>query len=425
MGVNNKQRRAAKRKKKASTHRPPGPGPGAPFVAQPTPELARAELFHILNIVEADGTAAEVIAQQLQRPDALLPPDLMTETLCALLAEMTTRAVGSGWGPADIAHIVRRKLGDAHVPAALALLSDEAARHPTSRVARAWLDELADAGMAVPVDVRRTASLAAALRLAALLVVLPPIAVLLPRPGAATRGPEGGSPSDGRLLAKVRALLAKAESTEYDEEAEALSAKAQELISRHSLERLLAESDGASATDAAVARRIWIDPPYVFAKAVLVGAVAEANHCKSVTTQDLGFCTVVGRPEDLAAVDVLVTSLLVQASTAMRRHGRQLDRSGTSRTRSFRQSFLVAYAGRIRERLLAAAEEAVRGTGRGAELVLVLHRQAEEVDAATHAIFPKLVTREAAISNAQGWVAGRAAADFARLDAGKQIAEAG
>jgi len=30
----------------------------------------------------------------------------------------------------------------------------------------------------------------------------------------------------------VRALLVKAESTEYDEEAEALSAKAQELISR-------------------------------------------------------------------------------------------------------------------------------------------------------------------------------------------------
>lgn len=92
---------------------------------------------------------------------------------------------------------------------------------------------------------------------------------------------------------------------------------------------------------------------------------------------------------------------------------------------SFRQSFLVAYAGRIRERLLAAADDAVHDTGRGAELVPVLHRQAEEVDAATQAIFPRLVTREAAISNAQGWVAGRAAADFARLDAGKQIAEAG
>jgi hypothetical protein len=100
-------------------------------------------------------------------------------------------------------------------------------------------------------------------------------------------------------------------------------------------------------------------------------------------SEGLGFCTVVGEESDLGAVDVLVTSLLLQAGTAMRRHGRQLDSTGTSRTRSFRQSFLVSYASRIRERLHAAAEQAVQSTGRAGELVPALHRQAERLDAAT------------------------------------------
>ena len=142
----------------------------------------------------------------------------------------------------------------------------------------------------------------------------------------------------------------------------------------------------------------------------------EAGACSDLTDETQLQC--------LVAVDLLVTSLLVQASTAMRRHGRQVDRTGTSRTRSFRRSFLVSYATRIGERLDAAAEEAVQSTGRSGELVPVLHRHAEQLDAATEQLFPHLVAREAAIGNAKGWAAGRAAADLARLDTDGQLTEA-
>ena len=68
--------------------------------------------------------------------------------------------------------------------------------------------------------------------------------------------------------------------------------------------------------------------------------------------------TVVAHADDLDAIDMLFTSLLVQATRAMLAKGPHEDRFGRSRTRSFRQSFLVAFAGRIHERLVAATAAA-------------------------------------------------------------------
>lgn len=422
MGVNNKQRRAAKRKAKTRQRERP-PGAWEPFVVEVTPELARSHLLAALADIEADPAVAAPLAAELLRPDAVVPPDVARLALHELLAELTAGVVAHGWRPGDLVHIVTRRLGEARVPAVLALLAAETERHPSGRVAPSWRDELSAAGLAVAVDLRDARTVQAALELALCLATLPPIAVLSPPPGTAASGGHGATAGDPKLLAKVRALLAKAESTEFDDEAEALSAKAQELISRHALERLLVETDPA-ADQAPAARRLWLEPPYVFAKAMLVGAVADANRCRSIVSEQLGFCTILGQESDLVAVDLLVTSLLVQAGTAMRRHGRQTDRTGTSRTKSFRQSFLVSYANRIGERLDTAAEEAVQSTGRSGELVPVLHRHAEQLDAATEQLFPHLVTREAAIGNAKGWAAGRAAADLARLDTGSRLTEA-
>lgn len=430
MGVNNRQRRAAKKKR---VKQRPGQRPGQHdawerFVPEMSAEVARAFLVEALVVIDADATAAAPTAQLLLRPDGPLPPVLARTALASLLAELTGAVVARGWRPTDLAQIVTRRLGEAQVPAVLGLLAAEGERHLAQRVAAAWLDDLAAAGRPAPRELQDAQAVQAALELATCLATLPEIAVLIPPPGAAEGRRVSGEGGDPKLLARVRALLAKAESTEFDEEADALSAKAQELISRHALERLLAEADARSAGDRPgeppAVRRIWIDPPYVFAKGMLVDAVADANRCRSVMVEKLGFCTVIGREADLVAVDLLVTSLLLQAGTSLRRHGRQTDRSGTSRTKSFRQSFLVSYASRIRERLHAAGQDAVRDTGRSAELVPVLHRHAEQVEAATEALFPRLVSREAAISNAKGWAAGRAAADLALLDVDLQLTEA-
>jgi hypothetical protein len=240
-----------------------------------------------------------------------------------------------------------------------------------------------------------------------------------------------------RSWREVRGLLAKAESTGFAEEAEALSAKAQELMSRYALERALVDAD-ADDTEPVTARRLWLDAPYVDAKSVLVNAVASANRCRAVFSKQLGFVTVLGDDIDLDTVETLTTSLLVQATRAMLAGGRQKSAYGVSRTRSYRQSFLVAYATRIGERLQAATAEAVAeteaaakagtfpaGAGsaptRDSQLLPVLAARERAVDELCTQLFPKLVARRTSVSNAAGVAAGRAAADLAVLDAGRPL----
>lgn len=422
MGVKNKQRRAAK--KKRATQRPASPGrrDWEPFVPEVSPFVARGVVVGILRDISRNAAVAAHHAERLVRPDGPLPPHLARAALEEILAELVAALVQRGWRPTDLAEIVSRRVSRAAVPALAPLLLAEVARHTT--VAASWRDDLAGVGGGRPLDLSHMAGVQAALELAACLGTLPPIGVLIPPPGTAAAHGAGGTTGDAKLLAKVRALLAKAEATEFDEEADLLSAKAQELISRHALDRVLAESAGQGAAAEPTARRIWIDAPYVFGKGLLVAAVADANRCRSVISEAWGFCTVFGQEEDLAAVDLLVTSLLLQAGAAMRRCGRQTDVMGTSRTRSFRQSFLVSYASRIGERLREATAQAADSTGRAGELVPVLRARAEHVDRACEAMFPRLVSRRAGINNARGWAAGRAAADQALLGTEPQIGQA-
>lgn len=422
MGVNNKRRRAAK--KKRASQRPSGQQrpDRETFRPQVSPYDARRAVVGALEDIGSDATTAALHAERFVRPDGPVPPHLARAALSEILAELIGAVIQRGWRPSDLAEIVARRLSRPAVPTLVPLLQTEAARH--TPVAAAWRDDLAGVGVGQALDLSRVAGVQAGLELAVCLATLPPIGVLLPPPGTAAAHGRGGTSGDPKLLAKVRALLAKAESTEFDEEADLLSAKAQELISRHALDRVLAESAGHEAVAEPTARRIWIDAPYVFGKGLLVDAVADANRCRSVISEGLGFCTVFGQEEDLAAVDLLVTSLLLQAGAAMRRCGRQTDVVGTSRTRSFRQSFLVSYASRIGERLHEATAQAADSTGRAGELVPVLRNRAEHVDRACEAMFPRLVPRTAGISNARGWAAGRAAADQALLATEGQLEQA-
>jgi hypothetical protein len=343
------------------------------------------------------------------------------------LAELTVGVVRRGWSPADLGQVARRQLGEPHLRLIAGLLTDHVARHPADRVDDRWSAELtglAPRGSDNPIA--PDADLVIAVAVAGLLWKLPHIAPVLPPPGSVARPParrEGSG--DNRRLARVRALLAKAESTDFPEEAETLSAKAQELISQYALDALVDGIDAADGTqdgnerderDGVLVRRLWIDPPYLLPKGLLVQGVAQANRCRAVTTPDLGFTTLIGASHDLDAVELLVTSLLVQADAAMLSHGRRTGRRGTSRTASFRRAFLVSYAARIGERLGQIDERTVRTALRSAELVPLLADHERRVDGLRNELFPRTITKATSISNAEGWAAGRTAADLARLD---------
>jgi hypothetical protein len=166
---------------------------------------------------------------------------------------------------------------------------------------------------------------------------------------------------------------------------------------------------------------MWLENPYLMAKASLVGAVAGANRTRAVISEDLGFVTLVGDPGDLDAVELLSTSLLVQANAAMLRHGGQVDQYGTSRTRAFRATFLVAFGHRIAQRLTEADAAAVTEDPARDRLLPVLRAVEEAVETETARLFPSVRSRSARVSDAHGWAAGQAAADQARLQISPEV----
>ncbi|WP_308011993.1 DUF2786 domain-containing protein [Actinacidiphila acidipaludis] len=301
------------------------------------------------------------------------------DTVAAEAAARIVREAGArGWTVPDLVRMTGRELTARHQRLAEAVLPGEGGL--TAFVAAERLDRFSAAAEFVEV-----------LCLCARLPRIPVLAVPARPTGPASK-----------MLGRIRALLAKAESTGFPEEAEALSAKAQQLMAAHSIDEALLGRRG----DGPAARRIGVDRPYEGAKALLLDAVAAANRCEAVWASDFGFSTVVGHPANLDAVELLFTSLLVQADRALHR--------GKSRSRDYRESFLIAYAAGIRERLSAAAAAEV--AARPADLLLpALAARDLAVRETRERLFPSTRTARLKGRDAAGWAAGRTTASEARL----------
>ena len=138
------------------------------------------------------------------------------------------------------------------------------------------------------------------------------------RPSGLCRSRHGRRTADP-VLAKIRALLAKAESTTFEAEALTFTAKAQELMTKHADRRRRCPGGAAHAGRGAERDPRACRPSLRKAKAHLLPVVAEASRCRTVHLGGCDLTEVVGLPSDLAGVDLLFTSLLVQAQTALMR----------------------------------------------------------------------------------------------------------
>lgn len=218
-------------------------------------------------------------------------------------------------------------------------------------------------------------------------------------------------------LSRVQALLAKAESTDFPDEADALLTKAQDLMARHAISEAMVAAErsrSGAAPDPIGTRRIVVDAPYASAKRVLLGAVAHANGCRCVYLgQDRAGrpCRLFGHESDLAKVETLFASLSVQAARAM--VAAPIPPGDTARR--FRHAFLLAYANRIGQRLRDAGEAAraaaTAESGDSEAVGLVLRSRKAAVDQALNDAYPNTRKARSSATSGAGWSSGRSAAE--------------
>ena len=197
------------------------------------------------------------------------------------------------------------------------------------------------------------------------------------------------------LLDRVRKLLAKAEDEGCSAaEAEALTAKAAELMARYGIDRALLGAIRPE-TDRPDDRTFTLANPWGDVKRHLLAGLATALRCQCVLTRhDSGTrLHVFGYRSDLERADILFTSLLVQMARAL---AQQPVPGYGGEARAWRRSWMLGYCSAVvsrvkaAEQAAAAASGATDGTAGGPSAALVLADRSLVVRQRVASAYPRL-----------------------------------
>ena len=199
------------------------------------------------------------------------------------------------------------------------------------------------------------------------------------------------------LLARVRKLLVKAEAAGVTPaEAQALTAKAADLMAKYGIDRALLAAERPE-TDRPADRVIDICNPWARVQAHLLCGLASALRCQCVILPRTGPGTKIhmfGYTSDIERADVLYTSLLVQmwqglAATPLP--------AQVQSARAWRRSWLLGFATAVVARVRAAEEGAARqatdpAAGAGSRTALVLADRSQVISGRLKHAYPRIRT---------------------------------
>jgi hypothetical protein len=368
--------------------------------------------------------------------DALVDADpaLVDQQAESLILTSVTLAWDNGWQPSELVRHARRCDARAGRLVATAVAADHVGRPPSTLHPR-WVAQLDALGLPQvdgatgwvtafgrSEDLGRRAHVGTIVIAVRALTTIGRLQKLIPPPGAAHRSVADHDPKlDDPVLVRVRALLAQAESTTFEAEAEAFTAKAQQLMARHAIDTaMLWASSGRDERPTSI--RLPIDDPYANIKSLLLQFVAHHSRCAAVWDDAHALSTVVGFAADVAATEMLFTSLLVQSQAALQAEARTSLPGTRARSRGFRSSFLIAFTQRIDQRLaeINAAVERAAQSERSESLLPVLASRDDAVqDFVAELLGPVRSSVVRGGSDAAGWARGRLAADLAKLTSGE------
>lgn len=180
------------------------------------------------------------------------------------------------------------------------------------------------------------------------------------------------NPNEDRYIDKITKLLAKAEST-TPEEAEALTAKATELMLQHSIDTAMIEArtKGLGKPDRVIERKVRVRGVYWKAHQSLGLSIGRAYGFKVLVQNDgasnRGYFYWIGFESDIASAEMLYTSLLIQCAAGMREFSKAWRKEyaaimpkaeGFKARRSFIFGFGEAVGSRLRDQRRLVAEQA-------------------------------------------------------------------
>lgn len=169
-------------------------------------------------------------------------------------------------------------------------------------------------------------------------------------------------------VTKIQALLRKAESTEHQEEADALFAKAQQLMTMWAIDDALLDTAASDTQrEEVIEHRVALRKSYYKVDALLLDGVARANNCRVLMTDvkmDRGVYAafLLGHRSDVQRVESLFNSLMLQMTMALRQAADEAGIRGQPQKiqhpwyRSFREGYAVRIAKRLSEANQEAAE---------------------------------------------------------------------
>lgn len=227
------------------------------------------------------------------------------------------------------------------------------------------------------------------------------------------------------MARKIRALLDKAENTEYTYERDAFTAKAMSLMAAHQITEAMIDAAGnvEDRRGKLTERQILLGAgPYVRARLRLLDVVGKSNCCRLVTyvTFNGRVATLNGFESDIDRAEMLYTSLLVQAVNEANR----MEIPSGLKTVAVRRSFLFGFATEVETRLRAARTEAATEfetevSADSPSVALVLADRDAQVSDFMHRRYGKLHSLGASAPiSTQGFAHGRAAGARANLGAG-------
>lgn len=189
------------------------------------------------------------------------------------------------------------------------------------------------------------------------------------------------TPNKDDMLRKVRALLAKAEAEgTTPPEAEALTAKAAELMARYGIDKAMAAAK-ADTHSKPGSRVIDVSNPWAQVRAHLLAGIAGAVGCQCVllaTSKPGARVHVFGFESQLEQVDMLYTSLVLQMSRDLK-HVRPPEgvRSVRAWNRSWLLGWVTAVIARAKSAYAQAVEETPTGAGEPSTALVLASRDAQ------------------------------------------------